>query len=130
MYKSILAANSSIFSDVFVANQGVLVAEQMVESCRIVKLFDGADDLRIVLITLHESKLCDCVASQTLSISIFTIQRSKDYFSAEGKFPLNLLVTYLRLGREYDIDIQVVKREHFKMLNILREHNLLQYIHY
>lgn len=54
VYRGILAANSSIFKDLFECGQG---EEQLVENCHVVQLSDKADDLRIVLLSLHDCKL-------------------------------------------------------------------------
>ncbi|KZP06058.1 hypothetical protein FIBSPDRAFT_842475 [Athelia psychrophila] len=147
VYKGILAANSSVFGDMFAFNQGDV--DQMEDNCPIVQLYDRADDLRVVLNTLHDSKLL------------------KEH---QGKFPFHLLVAYLRLGRKYMIthlleiamaklalefpttlqdhqahfppeivliqswprfiDIRTENREHFTMVNILREQNLQRHIPY
>ncbi|KZP27652.1 hypothetical protein FIBSPDRAFT_1039975 [Athelia psychrophila] len=145
VYQGILAANSSIFGDLFNIGQGD--AEHVVENCYVVQLSDKAEDLRIVLHSLH-----DCTIL-------------KDHVGMDKKIPVNVLIAYLRLGRKYDIahlseiamskldleypttlearrriiasssipwprfiDIDRTKREHFLMVNIIREHDIHKYL--
>ncbi|KZP18355.1 hypothetical protein FIBSPDRAFT_791982 [Athelia psychrophila] len=146
VYQGILAANSSIFKDLFSFGQGD--AEHIVEKCHVVQLSDKAEDLRIVLHSLH-----DCTRY--------------DHAATDKKIPLSVLIAYLRLGRKYDIahlseiamsklalecpttlearqhiiesssinwprfiDIDCTRRHHFLLVNLIREHNILQYLPY
>ncbi|KZP10611.1 hypothetical protein FIBSPDRAFT_838311, partial [Athelia psychrophila] len=83
VYQGILAANSSIFGDLFNIGQGD--AEHVVEGCHVVQLSDKAEDLRIVLHSLH-----DCTIL-------------KDHVAMDKKIPVDVLIAYLRLGRKYDV---------------------------
>lgn len=54
VYQGILAANSSVFKDMFDFGEA---EDHLVENCHVVQLSDKAEDLRIVLESLHDCTL-------------------------------------------------------------------------
>ncbi|KZP28181.1 hypothetical protein FIBSPDRAFT_275953 [Athelia psychrophila] len=104
VHRGVLAANSSIFKDMFAMPQPLAEGEKTVEGCPVIHVSDSAADIAIVLRALF---LRGHVATrQALSITI--------------------IAAFLRLGTKYDIELlraEALNRLHYEYPSTLEEYD-------